>query len=287
MRAKISASPARATIRICSVAFPPRRYSLPIYCCTAIFPGSHFPSCPCSLRNMVSYAAKRILRLRLIFAKQPYYGHDAAARRPSTKPHLLRFCMVQIPQSSVRRHSSVCFCTRAAALAATLGSLYRNPPSCAREKTRHAPATGKPRHAHARVRFRKKRWTFPRAKRASPGKNGTAALPKPFPVAEKGRNRLFSAFAPPKTILYNIYHTARPLQNGPAGSRSAPHPPAPAAGALSSFRTRKHRKHCLDFSPAKGSGRSHAPAEFLLLKHANRMRRKIQLSSRCRQASHC
>ena len=27
MRAKISASPARATIRICSVAFPPRRYS--------------------------------------------------------------------------------------------------------------------------------------------------------------------------------------------------------------------------------------------------------------------
>ena len=260
---------------------------------------------------MVSYAAKRILRLRLIFAKQPYYGHDAAARRPSTKPHLLRFCMVQIPQSSVRRHSSVCFCTRAAALAATLGSLYRNPPSCAREKTRHAPATGKPRHAHARVRFRKKRRTFPRAKRASPGKNGTAALPKPFPVAEKGRNRLFSAFAPPKTILYNIYHTAGPLQNGPAGSRSAPHPSAPAAGALPSFRTRKHRKHCLDFSPAKGSGRSHALAEFLLLKHVepyapkdsasfllparfpllktplNRMRRGIQLSCRGRQASHC
>ena len=188
---------------------------------------------------------------------------------------------------------------------------YRNPPSCAREKTRHAPATGKPRHAHARVRFRKKRRTFPRAKRASPGKNGTAALPKPFPVAEKGRNRLFSAFAPPKTILYNIYHTAGPLPNGPAGSRSAPHPSAPAAGALPSFRTRKHRKHCLDFSPAKGSGRSHAPAEFLLLKHVepyapkdsaffplpasfpllktppNRMRRGIQLSSRSRQASHC
>ncbi|MFQ7726551.1 MAG: hypothetical protein ACLRI7_09240 [Ruthenibacterium lactatiformans] len=78
-------------------------------------------------------------------------------------------------------------------------------------------------------------------------------MPKPFPVAEKGRNRLFSAFAPPKTILYNIYHTAGPLQNGPVGSRSAPHPSAPAAGALPSFRTRKHRKHCLAFSPAARS----------------------------------
>jgi len=93
--------------------------------------------------------------------------------------------------------------------------------------------------------------------------------------------------------------------------RAAEAPPAPAAGALPSFRTRKHRKHCLAFSPAKGSGRSHALAEFLLLKHAepyapkdsaffplpasfpllktppNRMRRGIQLSSRSRQASHC
>lgn len=184
-------------------------------------------------------------------------------------------------------------------------ALMRKRKNAARPGYREATACACP------CAFSKKRRTFPRAKRASPGKNGTAALPKPFPVAEKGRNRLFSAFAPPKTILYNIYHTAGPLQNGPAGSRSAPHPSAPAAGALPSFRTRKHRKHCLAFSPAKGSGRSHALAEFLLLKHAepyapkdsaffplpasfpllktppNRMRRGIQLSSRSRQASHC
>lgn len=79
-------------------SFPSPAIFLPICYCTAIFPGSHFPSCPRSLRNMVSYAVKRILRLRLIFAKQPYYGHDAAARRPSTKPHLLRFAWFKFPK---------------------------------------------------------------------------------------------------------------------------------------------------------------------------------------------
>ena len=100
-----------------------------------------------------------------------------------------------------------------------------------------------------------------------PVRTGQQFCPNRSRWPKKAETGFFSAFAPPKTILYNIYHTAGPLQNGPAGSRSAPHPSAPAAGALPSFRTRKHRKHCLDFSPAKGSGRSHAPAEFLLLKH--------------------
>ncbi len=144
-----------------------------------------------------------------------------------------------------------------------------------------------------------------------PVRTGQQLCPNRSRWPKKAETGFFPPFAPPKTILYNIYHTAGPLPNGPAGSRSAPHPPAPAAGALPSFRTRKHRKHCLAFSPAKGSGRSHALAEFLLLKHAepyapkdsaffplpasfpllktppNRMRRGIQLSSRSRQASHC
>ena len=177
-------------------SFPSPAIFLPICYCTAIFPGSHFPSCPRSLRNMVSYAVKRILRLRLIFAKQPYYGHDAAARRPSTKPHLLRFCMVQIPQSSVRRHSSVCFCTRAAALAATLGSLYRNPPSCAREKTRHAPATGKPRHAHARVRFRKNDGHSPAPNGHPPVRTGQQLCPNRSRWPKKAETGFFPPLRP-------------------------------------------------------------------------------------------
>ena len=74
-----------------------------------------------------------------------------------------------------------------------------------------------------------------------------------------------------------------------AGSRNAPHPSAPAAGALPSFRTRKHGKHCLAFSPAKGGGRSHAPAKFLLLKHRRiASAERFQLSfPRCRQTPHC
>ena len=53
------------------------------------------------------YAARLMLRLRLAFTNRTYYTMTPP-QAASTKPHLLRFCMVQCSQSSVRRHRGVC-----------------------------------------------------------------------------------------------------------------------------------------------------------------------------------
>ena len=53
------------------------------------------------------YAARLMLRLRFAFAKRAYYSMTPS-QAASTKPHLLRFCMVQCSQNSVRQHRGVC-----------------------------------------------------------------------------------------------------------------------------------------------------------------------------------
>ena len=220
------------------------------------------------------------------------------------------FAWFKFPKVLVRRHSSVCFCTRAAALAATLGSLYRNPPSCAREKTRHAPATGKPRHAHARVRFRKNDGHSPAPNGHPPVRTGQQLCPNRSRWPKKAETGFFPPLRPQRlSCIISIIPRGR-CKMAPRQQKRSPSVGA-SGGSASILPTRKHRKHCLDFSPAKGSGRSHAPAEFLLLKHVepyapkdsasfllpasfpllktplNRMRQGIQLSFRRRQTSHC
>ena len=52
------------------------------------------------------YAARLMLRLRLAFTNRTYYTCRRSAA--TTKPHVLRFCMVQCSQSPVRQHRGVC-----------------------------------------------------------------------------------------------------------------------------------------------------------------------------------
>ena len=102
-----------------------------------------------------------------------------------------------------------------------------------------------------------------------PVRTGQQLCPNRSRWPKKARDRLFSAFAPPKTILYT--GSIRPRGRCKTAPRAAEALPIRRRQRRERFHpsdTRKHRKHCLDFSPARGSGRSHAPAEFLLLKHA-------------------